>query len=94
MGYFSRQFDRMLGREIDRAVDRKIDAYLESRIGKKRTRRIKRLAKKGRPLDADTEKMLRRFMSEEELDTYRTIHNEVAEWERLDNELGQIDRLL
>lgn len=89
--WFDRQVDSWIDREVDKVVDQEIDKFLEPYLGKDELRRLKKLARKGQPLDADTEALLRNHLSAEQLEDYRKIHNSVAKAERLDSDLGKLD---
>ena len=65
--------DRTIGGAIDKKLDEEVDKLLEPHIGKDRLRRVKKLLQEGRPLDEDTEAMLREYLTETQLEQYRTI---------------------
>ena len=52
---------------------------------------MKKLIKEGRPLDADTEDLLREYLTEEQLEQYRKIHNSAVKAEELDKDLRQLE---
>ena len=95
MDWFGRQIDKAIDKEINsainKAVEKEIDDFLGKKIGKDQLRRVKKLAKEGKPLDKDTEVLLRKYLSEEELEQYRKIHNGVAEAERVDKECRKVE---
>lgn len=94
MGWFDRWVNSEIDKAIDKKIDKEIDAYLEPKIGSKHLRRVKKLAKKGRPLDADTEELLLEFMSEVQLEEYRKIHNDLVQLEQLDKDISDIEKFL
>lgn len=89
--WFDRQVDGWIDRQVDKAVDEEIDKFLEPHVGKEDLRRLKKLAKKGKKLDADSETLLRKHLTDEQLEKYRKIHNGVAEAERVDSDLGKLE---
>lgn len=93
MGWFDRQVDGYLDRKIDKYVDDEFDKYLRGKVGKKRFRQLKAMARKGKPLTPESEEVLRAELGEY-FDSYRSIHNGAAELERADSTLKQIARFL
>ena len=89
--WFDKQVDGWIDGQVDRAIDKKVDEFLEPHIGKDRLRQVKKLIEEGRPLDEDTEVMLREYLTEEQLDQYRTIHNGAVKAEKLDKDMKKLD---
>ena len=93
MGWFDRQVDAYLDKRIDRYIDKQFDEYLAGKIGDDKVRQLKSMARKGKPLDPETEEALREDLGEH-FETYRTIHNGAAQLEQADSTLKQIARFL
>ncbi len=93
MGWFDRQVDRYLDRKIDKYVDDEFDTYLRGKVGDTTFRQLKSMARKGKPLTPDTEAALREELGEY-FETYKTIHNGVAQMEQADSTLKQVARFL
>jgi hypothetical protein len=93
MGWFDRQVDSYLDRKIDKYVDDEFDTYLRGKVGDDTFRHLKSMARKGKPLEPDTEEALREELGDN-FETYKTIHNGVAEMEQADSTLKQIARFL
>ena len=89
--WFDRQIDGWIDGAIDSKVDEEIDRHLEPHIGADRLRQVKKLIKEGRPLDSDTEELLRGYLTEEQLDQYRKIHNNAVKAEKLEKDLRQLE---
>ena len=93
MGWFDRQVDRYLDRQIDKYVDDEFNRYLRGNVGNDTFRHLKSMARNGEPLTLETEEALRGELGEY-FDTYKSIHNGVAELEQADSTLKQIARVL
>ena len=89
--FFEQEINKAVDKEINRAVDNEVDKFLEPHLGEKQLKRMKRMVKQGRPLDADAERMLRKFMTDEQVDDYRKIHNAAAEAEKVDKDLRSLE---
>ncbi len=92
MGWFDRQVDSHLDRKIDKYVD-EFDRYIRGKVGEDTFQHLKSTARKGKPLPPETEAVLRDELGDN-FDTYRTIHNGVAELEAADSTLKQMARFL
>ena len=91
--WFDRQVDAYVDRKIDKYVDAEFDKYLKGKVGDDTFQQLKRMARKGEPIDAETEAFLRDELGDN-AETYKNIHNGVAELEQADSTLKQISRFL
>ena len=86
--------DAYLDNRIARYVDQEFDRYLKDEVGDETFRHLKSMARRGKPLEPETEDALRVELGDDQFETYKTIHNGVVELEQADSTLKQIARFL
>lgn len=91
--WVERQVDAMIDRRIDRYVDKKVDGLLAEQLEPDELSALKTMTRKGQPIDADTEAMIREKVGDD-FSAYVKIHNGVARMERFEQSVNRIARIL
>lgn len=92
-GWVDRQVDAWFDRRIDRYVDRKLDAFLKGQMPDEDFDQLKKMTRKGQPLDEATEARLREQLGDM-YEPYKKVHNGAARLERWDQSIKKVTRIL
>ena len=91
--WVERQVDAWFDRRIDRYVDKKLDGFLKGKMPDEDFEQLKAMTRKGEPLDEATEARLRDQLGDA-FEPYKSVHNGVARFERIENTVNKVARIL
>jgi hypothetical protein len=92
-GWIDKKIDAWIDRRIDKIVDDEMDKLLKDKMGEEDFAQLKKMTRKGQPLDAETEARLQGQLGDM-FEPYKTLHNSVAKLERTEQTLNRIARHL